>query len=178
MNQTQAEALFRDTYRPIWAQEYGAHGLPDDLTIFPGPDFDGGAIDNMVFIYEGVLNAEDTIVKFAIAHEMSHIVQVRVGQRYGLTLPTTENEASRAKRSEFMSDLFAYHTLRRYLPADATAIATIFPQLQALLGNGDSMHPSGADRVRRLLGYHRSMTLDNTANGNTVLGDLLKSVMT
>ena len=178
MTQGDAEDLYRNEYRPAWVLAYGASDLPSDLTIFPGPDFDGGAVEGMVFIYEGVLSASDEIVKFALAHEMSHVVQTRVGQRYGLSLPDTENEASRGKRSEYMADLIGYHTLFSNFSKDANEVAFTFPKLEQLLGSGDSMHPPGKDRVRRLIAYRRSVLLDRKTPAKNVLGELLKGVMT
>jgi hypothetical protein len=177
VTEDKAKTIFR-TYRAKWVELYGDSDMPEDLTVMEGPVFDGGAIVGMVYIYEGVLNASEAVVKFAIAHEMSHVVQVRVGQQFGLALPDHEQEATRAFRSEYMADLIAFHTLSCHFHGDALLVSAEFAGLKAVLGAGDTMHPSGDERVGRLQEYQLGAKNRTTSERAGVLGTILKAVMT
>jgi len=156
-----AKIIYVCDLKPVWSRLYPRARFPSELTIVQSADVNGGAFPdgaggNIVEVTTGALHMAAHLVRFAIAHEMSHVATQDWLRREGLRKPDLRL-ADDCKWSEFAADLIAFHTLWCHQRAIAQQIANGFTGLQNELGRGDATHPSGLARVNSLRRYYNDV---------------------
>ncbi|MCP3940542.1 MAG: hypothetical protein GY710_03555, partial [Desulfobacteraceae bacterium] len=122
---------------------------------------DGGAVEGMVYISQGVADLPIYLRYFAIAHESSHVVTIEQAKQFGLgtEIPKGGNYTEYYK-SEFLADLIATHQTLKHNPKQSKQVQAHYRELEKTLGKSDAMHPSGGERIRLLKRYHRMIKIN------------------
>jgi hypothetical protein len=162
MSVADAKALYRDEFRPLWAQVWGAQGLPAEIVV-EGNALDRTGGEDWVMIGGGVLAYTKAVAWFAIAHEMSHSVTPSAVRKLGVRFPD-RTELERCRIAEHAADLIAFHTLVRHRRRYASAIHSGLDVIATLLGGADDMHPAGTARAGLLKEYYTKVCYDGRAD--------------
>ena len=114
------------------------------------PGIEGGSYPGNIDITIETLKLEPLFLKFAIFHEMGHIVTIPQKNLYNLGPLLNGEKYNDYQKSEFLADLIATHLMSNQ---DHVNLINKKNSLEKLLGPGDAMHPSGRERVNVIMNY-------------------------
>ncbi|WP_010135815.1 M48 family metalloprotease [Ochrovirga pacifica] len=157
--QLSAEAQLKELYRtqviPLFT-DFTEVSIP---TIFKidkkDPSINAGASFGYVEVSQGLIDVRKTeIQRFALAHELAHIVTISQAKKFGLSNVIPKGLLyNEYQKAEFLADLIAIHLIQSKQPQEIKNIQSIFPQLQILLGGKTFTHPSGRGRIQNMQLY-------------------------
>lgn len=125
-------------------------------------NIDAGAAAGYLEVSKGLLNEEETIQLFALAHEVAHMATLPQASLFELSGAIPEGDTTNYyKKAEYLADLIAIHLIHSKLPEKFNSLQSKFTYLKKVLREETFTHPSGEDRIRSMKVY-----LENSNNSN------------